>query len=542
MKKTKIIIIGGGFGGVFAAKEIHKKGGKAFDIELISERNYFVFQPLLPEVAAGTINAQDAVTPLRLLLPNTRMRLADVKAIDHTRQTVTILQGRKRILQELAYDHLIIASGQITDLSLFPGFSQHSLTMKNLSDAYRLRNHIIQCMELADVTRFDDIKKMALTFVVAGGGFSGVETLGEVLEMIHRIKKYYPNLRKEELRVIIIQRGDNLLQEMPEKLGRYAIEQLTRRGATVMLNTGIESASATTVCTDKGDVIPTMTIVTTIGNGPSAFIKTLPFKQQRGKLLTNRFLQLEGHDNIWSLGDTAAIPLPADGGGATRYAPPTAQFAVREARQLAANLIAVAQAKTPRPFAYNPKGMMASLGAYKGVAQLGGIRLTGLPAWLLWRALYIGMLPHFSTRLRVALNWLFDYFMPRTIVQMASEKQPALVKTHYRQGEVVYERGEIIPGFFIVLSGKFKLTLQTADNSSVAKILVPGDHGGDQVIQAHSLTLGKLETVEQGELLFVDRDDFTQLCAAIPVISAHLNVNADEDIKSLLEQKNGGEN
>lgn len=543
MKKTKVIVIGGGFGGAFAAKELAKRGGKHLDIELISDRNYFVFQPLLPEVAAGTINAQDAVTPLRLLLPGIKIRLADVKTIDTNKQTVTILQGRKRILQDLDYDHLIVASGQVTDLSLFPGFSQHSLKMKDLADAYKLRNHIIQCMELADVTRFDEIKRMALTFVVAGGGFSGVETLGEVLEMVQRVRKFYPNIKEEDIKAIIIQRGDSLLQEMPKKLGRYATEQLKKRGAEVMLNTGIESATATTVRTDKGDVIPAMTIVTTIGNGPSEFVKMLPFDLMRGKIRTNEYLQVDGHHNIWALGDTAAIPLPSEKADteieSQHYAPPTAQFAVQEAKQLAINLIAASKGTTLSPFAYTPKGMMASLGAYKGVVQMGRFRITGLIAWLLWRGLYIGMLPHFSTRLRVALNWLFDYFMPRTIVQMAHAETSALKQSHYCEGEVVYERGELIPGFFIVLSGKFKLSITTQNGQVVETILNEGDHGGDQVIKASHLTLGKLENIEKGELMFIGRDDFTRLNQAIPVINEHLSKNANQYIKDLLQSDEG---
>lgn len=539
MKKTKVIIIGGGFGGAFAAKELAKRSGKELDIELISDRNYFVFQPLLPEVAAGTINAQDAVTPLRLLLPNIKIRLADVKSIDKDKQTVTILQGRKRILQELNYDHLIIASGQITDLSLFPGFSQHSLTMKNMADAYKLRNHVIQCMELADVTRFDEIKKMALTFVVAGGGFSGVETMGEILEMVDRVRKFYPNIKKEDIRAIVIQLDGRLLMEMPEKLAEYATKQLEKRGTEIMLNTGIESATATTVSTNKGDIIPTMTIITTIGNGPSEFVKQLPFELMRGKICTNEYLQVKGHDNIWSLGDIAAIPLPADKADPSkqRFAPPTAQFAVREAKQLAINLSAATQGKQLTPFIYNPKGMMASLGAYKGVMQMGRFRMTGLIAWMMWRGIYIGMLPHISTRLRVALNWLFDYFMPRTIVQMAHSESSALKQTHYREGEVVYARGELIPGFFIVLSGKFKLSVKTEDGETVETILSEGDHGGDQVIKASQLTLGKLENIEKGELLFIGRDDFKRLSQAIPVINEHLSENANQHIKNLLANK-----
>ncbi len=537
MKKSKVIIIGGGFGGALAAKELSKRSGKQLDIELISDRNYFVFQPLLPEVAAGTINAQDAVTPLRLLLPGINVRLADVKGIDPVKKTVTILQGRKRILQELPYDHLIIASGQVTDLSLFPGFSQHSLKMKDLADAYKLRNHIIQCMELADVTRFEDIKRMALTFVVAGGGFSGVETLGEVLEMVQRVKKFYPNIKKEEIKAIIIQRGDCLLQEMPQKLGEYAIKQLKKRGAEIMLNTGIESATATTVCTDKGDIIPTMTIVTTIGNGPSEFVKMLPFDLIRGKIETNPYLQAKGYENIWALGDTAAIPLASTAENNTSYAPPTAQFAVQEAKQLAINLLASMRGKALSAFTYTPKGMMASLGAYKGVVQIGCLRITGLPAWILWRGLYIGMLPHFSTRLRVALNWLFDYFMPRTIVQMAHDESPAIKTVHYREGEVIYQRDELIPGFFIVLSGKFKFSIIDDDGNNIETILTQGDHIGDQIIKASHLTLGKLENIEKGELLLINRNDFTQLNNAIPVIDDFLKQHANPNVKRFLEQK-----
>lgn len=535
--KKKIIVIGGGFGGAFAAKALYRYVRHDFDIELISERNYFVFQPLLPEVAAGTINAQDAVTPLRLLLPKIKIRLANVRNINCDRQAVTILQGRKRILQELHYDHLIIASGQITDLRLFPGFSEHSLTMKDLADAFKLRNHVIQCMELADVTQFDNIKRMALTFVVAGGGFSGVETLGELLEMVHRVRKFYPNIKKEDIKAIIIQRGNNLLQEMPEELGRYAIKQLEKRGATVLLKTGIESASETAVYTDQGEAIPTMTIVTTIGHGPSEFIKSLPLELARGKIATNAYLQASGYDNVWALGDTAAIPLAGNDNNKKSYAPPTAQFAVQEAKQLARNLDAQAKGKPLKAFSYAPKGMLASLGAYKGVAKLWCIRVTGLSAWLIWRALYIGMLPHFSTRLRVALNWLFDYFMPRTIVQMDHGQTSALKRKHYREGEVVYDKGELIPGFFIVISGRFKFSITREDGTIVERIFTQGHHGGDQIIHAKTLTVGRLENIEKGELLLINRQDFTQLCNAIPVIDDYLRKNEDKNIKAILERE-----
>ena len=180
--------------------------------------------------------------------------------------------------------------------------------------------------------------------------------------------------------------------------------------------------------------------------------------------------------------------------------------------------------------------MMASLGAYKGVAQLGRIRITGLPAWVLWRALYIGMLPHFSTRLRVALNWLFDYFMPRTIVQMAQEEKSNFKSSHYRKGEIVYERKEIMQGFYIVLNGKFKLVIEEKNGGKIEKVLKKGDHGGDKAIQASHLTLGKLVALEDGELLFIDSSDFMQLCEVIPVIRAHLKNKSDKNIVALFDE------
>ncbi len=242
MQRPKVVIIGGGFGGMFTAKKLHKLSQGDLDIELISKINYFVYQPLLPEVAAGTLNPQDAVTPLRNLLKGVQVRLAEVTDIDFDAKQITLLQGQRKILQRVDYDHLVITTGQVANLSLFPGFEHHSLTMKDLSDAYRLRNRVIECMEMADVTRFPDIKQRALTFVVGGAGFSGVETMGELAEMVDRILPEYPNIQRHEIRLVIIQIGHRVLPELPEHLSEYALNQLEKRGVEVWLNTGIHSA------------------------------------------------------------------------------------------------------------------------------------------------------------------------------------------------------------------------------------------------------------------------------------------------------------
>lgn len=504
--KTKIVIIGGGFAGLFSARRLYKELGDSVSIELISEINYFVFQPLLPEVAAGTINAQDAVSPLRTLLPNIKVRLATVQSINSDQKTIQLLQGRKRKLQTLAYDELIVSTGQATDLSMFPGFSQHSLTMKTLADAHHLRNHVIQCMEMADITSYPEIKEQALTFVVAGGGFSGVETMGELLEMIHRVRPRYPNIKAEDIRTVLIQRGGRLLPEMSEKLSAYTLKKLAQRGTDVWLKTSIKSASRYSLLTVDGRSIATHTIITTIGNGPSEFVKKLPIELARGKIPVNTDLSVKGIEHMWALGDVALIPLGND--EPPSYAPPTAQFASREAKMLALNLKAKLHGQDTHAFSYQANGSLASLGGYSGVAEIYGVSITGFPAWFLWRFIYIGLLPSFSARLRVALNWVFDYFMPRTIVSMDQQESHATQYLRFMKGELVHDEQEVLEGLYIVRSGQFEQSLTTGDGLIHTKVFSAGDTWGERCLSEDRLSKGRVIALEDSELLLVKAADF----------------------------------
>lgn len=509
--RHKVVIIGGGFAGVYTARALSELADQTIDIELICDRNYFVFQPLLPEVAAGTINSQDAVTPLRQLLPKVRVRLAEVIGVDFKHKQVRILQGRRRIPQIVAYEHVVLASGQVTDLSRLPGFSDHSLTMKDLSDAYRLRNQVIRCLELADVTEFTEIKRQALTFVVAGGGFSGVETMGELVEMVHRTRKLYPGIGEGEVRFVLVQRGDRVLPEMPEKLSRYAFKNLSARGVDVKCNTAIKQASATAVLTDQGEVIPTSTLVTTVGNGPAPFIEQLDLPLARGKIRVQQTLAVEGYCDVWALGDIALIPMGED-----QYAPPTAQYAMREAKAVAENILKCMRGENTVPFAYTPRGMLASLGNYSGVAQLYRFSITGLPAWLIWRAFYISMVPGISTRLRVAINWCFDYFMPRSTVYLEQGKTPACRYRYYASGEEVFASDQLLDGLYIVLKGRLKMTGTRRNGDSFERIIAAGDHWGEWILTHDGVTTGRVEALESSQVLVLPKDDFMRLKSALP--------------------------
>lgn len=515
----RVVIVGGGFGGAFAAKYMRKYLQPGTQIDLLNHDNYFVFQPLLPEVASGTINAPDAVTPLRYLLPGVNLRMAEVTGVDFDNKQVSYLQGSKRRPQRLSYDHLVLAMGQRTLLDRFPGFSEHSMCMRNLADAHELRNKVIRRLEHADITEDSKLKQRLLTFVVAGGGFSGVETIGELIEMIRRTLRFYPRVSAANIRAILIQRGERILPELPARLGQYAQQALTRRNVEVICNAGIASATASAVFLDDGSRIDCSLLITTVGNGPHRFTETLGVELERGKLPVDRHLRLIGFDDVWALGDAALIPVAGDSDDVTAFAPPTAQFAVAEARCLAKNVAAAQKSTALAIFEFKPRGSLASIGNYRGVAEVFGIRLSGLVAWMLWRFLYIGMLPGFSTRLRVALNWMFDYFLPRSIVQIENKRDSTTHYRRYAKGDVIVGPGQIPDGFYTVIEGCLESRIPDAGSGEdFVRILGPGDHWGERSISEGYLTQGSLTATEDSRVLVMAPADFRKLCAAFPAM------------------------
>ncbi|MFQ5609147.1 MAG: FAD-dependent oxidoreductase [Woeseiaceae bacterium] len=520
----RIVIIGGGFAGAFTARYLKKYASKDSTIELINPDNYFVFQPLLPEVASGTISAPDAVTPLRQLLPGVKFRMATVTAIDRDRCSLTVLQGSHRKPQQVGYDQLVIAVGQKTNLEIAPGFPEHALCMRNLADAHELRNKVIRRLEHADITTNEPLKRRLLTYVVAGGGFSGVETIGEISEMIRRALRFYPNIAPEDIRAVLVQAGPQILPELPAKLGEYATRILRERNIEIIFDARVASATANAVFLDDGTRIDSCLLVSTVGNGPRDFTANLDVELERGKIVVDKVLRAEGQANIWALGDAALVPLADD-----QYAPPTAQFAVREARCLARNLAARQKNTDMTPFEYVPKGSLASIGNYKGVAEVYGIRFSSLLAWMSWRFLYIGMLPGFSTRLRVALNWLFDYFLPRSIVQIANRGSPGTIRRRYAEGEVISRPGHYVDGFYTVLSGCLESRIREAgDPEDFVRVLRPGDHWGERSLTSRELTRGTLTATQDTEVLILAADDFRQLRDAFPALDDYLAGISDE--------------
>jgi len=531
--KKKVIVIGGGFGGIFAAKSLEKLGRGLVDVELINNNNYFVFQPLLPEVASSNLNASDAVVPLRQLLTRVQVRQARVMGIDFERKIVIVIQGARMTPVELPYDELVIALGTGVDLDRIPGMADHALTMKDLTDAHVLRTHAIGCLETADVTTDRVVKDQLLTFVVVGAGFSGVETAAELNELISRALRYYHNIKREDVRMYLVEFAQRILPTFPAELAEYATENLRANGIEVLTGIGTKSATSTGVELTDGRIINTSTVVATIGNGPHPLVQALGLDMHWGRIRTDRYMQVPGQDHVWALGDAALIPLnddpkedPAD------YATQTAQFAVREGAQLAANLVAKLKGQDMKPFAYKSKGSLASLGMSKAVADVYGVKMSGILAWLLWRSFYLSFLPGFIAKLRVGLNWLINAIMPPNIVQLRM-RQPATRYIHFWKGDKVFEPGMLIDGFYTVVNGRFKLTIDNPETGEhFEKEFRPGDHFGERVLLRSHLRTGLVEALEDGLLLFTAQKDFRRFARAFPALR--------EYFKGYIEETFGG--
>ena len=519
---SKILILGGGFGGLYCAKRLQKIKLNSFDIELISDNNYFVFQPLLPEVASGTISASDAVTPIRQMLDAVKFRNAEVNIIDLKKKRVGLTQGFRKRQHYVSYDHLIIALGQESNVKIIPGLENNSMTMKNLKDAYNIRNHIIQCLELADVTKDFELKKRLLSFVIIGGGFSGVETSGELKEMTDRLLKYYKNIDKSEIRFYIIELSNQLLPEFDKKMGSYILNTFKKQKINVRLGTGLKEVTSLKVYLSNKESIATNTVISTIGSTVSDLIRKsdLPLKNQ--KIVTNEFLEVINNSNVWALGDCALVPYnPND---KSKNSPPTAQFAVKQAKIVAKNIVLKTLNRNLRKFNYRSKGSLASLGSKIGIGKIYSIRVKGLFAWIIWRTFYLSFLPSIPTKIRVLVGWILEFFIPRNAVLTDTVKKNSFEYKNYKKNDVVFTEGMIADGFYIVQSGKFINSYKkTEDGKVFNKIYNKGDHFGSRVILQGGRRTGTITALEDSEVLKIDLESFKLMASNLPALKRYFS-------------------
>ncbi|MGB3733776.1 MAG: NAD(P)/FAD-dependent oxidoreductase [Ilumatobacter sp.] len=411
---TRIVIVGGGFGGVAVAQRLehHALAGSGLDVTLISDRNYLLFTPMLAEVAASAVEPQHISAPLRSACSRTRFVRGRVTAVNTETRTVRVSDAPRH---EVPYDHLVLAVGSVTDSHDLPGVAEHCFTLKSLDDATDLRNHVITMMERADVETDEVERRRQLTFTVAGGGFAGTEMIAELCDLAYSALRHYPSVPIGELRFVLVHSRDRILPEIGPELAGYALEKLHARDIETVLETRVERVTADALVLDDGTEVPTRTVVWTAGNRPHPLVADIDCDHDdAGALVADATLAVAGADRIWALGDCARVPDPdSDDGG---HCPPTAQHATRQGTTLADNIVALERGRNAEPFTFSSLGTLVALGHRTAVAEIRGRRFAGIVAWFMWRTIYLFKLPGLEKKARVVVDWSVDLVFPRDIV------------------------------------------------------------------------------------------------------------------------------
>ncbi|WP_329524026.1 NAD(P)/FAD-dependent oxidoreductase [Streptomyces jietaisiensis] len=428
----RILIVGGGYVGLYTALRLQRKlkpelGRGEVEIVVVSPDPYMTYQPFLPEAAAGSISPRHVVVPLRRVLADCRIVVGEAQTIDHSKRTVTLTTLATEETggtEQLSYDELVLAPGSVSRTLPVPGLAEHGIGFKNVEEAIGLRNHVLEQLDIASSTRDPAIRDAALTFVFVGGGYAGVEALAELEDMARYASRYYHNVRREDMKWILVEATGRILPEVGEEMGRYTVTELRRRNIDVRLDTRLESCVDRIAVLSDGSRFPTRTVVWTAGVKPHPVLAAtdLPLNA-RGRLRCTPYLTVDGVDHAWGAGDAAAVPdVSTDEPG--KETAPNAQHAVRQAKTLGDNLARSLRGQPLQQYSHAYVGSVASLGLHKGVAHVYGRKLKGWPAWFMHRTYHLSRVPTFNRKARVLAEWTLAGLFKREIVSLGSLEHP----------------------------------------------------------------------------------------------------------------------
>jgi NADH:quinone reductase (non-electrogenic) len=407
-----VLVVGGGFAGGYVARLLGRHGAT-----IVSPENFMLYTPMLPEAASGTLEPRHTVVPLRQMCPRAELVLGRVTEIDEERQQAHV-ETPDAGMFDIGWEHLVLALGAVPRVFPIQGLAEHGLGFKNLADAIALRNRVLRQLEAADAELDRPAQAAAhLGFVFVGAGYAGVEALAELSDLAKDALRWYPRLRSVPQRWVLVDAAPKILAEIPRRLGDYAAKELTARGVEIHVSTMLESFDGEEALLSNGARIPARTLVWTAGvkASPDAGVFGMPL-DDRGRVRVDSFLRVEGRERVWSLGDCAAVPNERTPG---QFDPPTCQHALRQARRLAKNLVGDRE-----PYGYRMLGQVATLGRYKGIADVMGVRFRGFPGWFLTRSYHLLQLPLFSRKLRVVVDWTTSLFFRRDIAELTGLRDP----------------------------------------------------------------------------------------------------------------------
>ena len=409
-----VVIAGGGFGGYYTARKLERLAPPGVRITLINDANFMLYAPLLPGAAAGTLDPRHVVVPLREHLRRTSLRLGSVTGGDPARSflQVEMISGAQK---QYRYDHLVVALGSVARVVPIPGLVEHAIGFKTIAEAIALRNRIVRHMEVAEGVDDPDERRVWLTFVFVGGGYAGLEGIAELADFARDAIRRYPRCREVGTRFTLIDAADRIMQEIQPELAEFTIELLRARGIEFRLQTQVAEVHDDSVTLSTGETIPCRTVCWTAGVRGSPVASRLGLPLDRGRIVCDEFMRVEGFRNVWALGDIAAIPDPARPG---MPCPPTAQHAIRQGKLMGRNLAAVMEGKPPQPFTFKTLGTFADLGRHKAVANIMGIKLKGFLAWAICRFYHLAWLPGLDRKSRLIADWSVELIFPRDIAEL----------------------------------------------------------------------------------------------------------------------------
>lgn len=510
--KLDVAVLGGGFAGVYCAKTLSEalKGRRDFKVGLISDENYMVFQPMLAEVIGSSISPRHVVNPLRLLCRHASVYKGVVETVNWPERSLSLNAGPFSGNVRIEYTHLVLALGAVTDLRHVPGMPEHAFLMKNVGDAMQLRTTVIGRIEEANLETRSEVRERLLTFVVVGGGFSGVETAGNLLDLFSVVHSYYPGIARSDLKVWLIQSADRLLPRFNGRLGEYSAKTLQERGLKLVLNQRVKSMTANRVYLEDGTEIEANTVISTVGNAPNPIVTSLceanGLETVKGRILSSDTGQVKGQTHLWALGDCAAFP---DSKGA--FSPQLAQFGMRQGILCGKNIARFTRGEPLLQFKFKGYGELASIGHHVAIAEIMGVRFSGFLAWWLWRTIYLMKLPRLDRKVRVMLDWTLELFFPRDLNHLSPRHSNPVKDIYLEKGDILFQDGEPAFSFYIVKSGVIEL----CERGEPVQRISSGGYFGEQALLRDGIWHFDARVSEPAHLVSISASTFHQLVGGI---------------------------
>ncbi|MEX5214563.1 MAG: FAD-dependent oxidoreductase [Nitrospiraceae bacterium] len=512
MDPTRIVIIGGGFAGVKCARTLRQRlPQQSCEIVLFSQENNMVFYPLLAEVAGAAINPGAVTVPLRQMLPRVQCRTEEVRQIDLAASEVEY-EGYDGRQNRMAFDHAVLACGTAVNLSLVPGMADHAFPLKSVGDAMALRFHVMEQLERAEVCDDPDRRRWYLSFVVVGGGFTGVEAAGEINDLVRASLRFYGNFTAREVSVTLVHAKDQILPEVSSTLRDFARTKMEQAGIRMVLRARARLATAEGVELQDGRMIRGATVVCTIGTTMPLLVQRLEAPKEGGRLLTDPDMRVQGTRNLWAIGDCAGIINAYD----KQVSPTTGQFAERQGRQAAENIVRVLRREPTRPFFFKPLGQLCGIGERNAVAEILGVRLSGFPAWWLWRTVYLLKSPSWSRRIKIAFDWTWELLFPRDLAHPRTNQTERIARAHYRPGDIIFVEGEPAINFYVIEQGEVEAIRR--DSTGQPKIigrLGPGEFFGEMALLDGTVRSASVRARTAVEVLVMGKEVFSQISGTL---------------------------